>query len=131
MNIRKIRRCITIKLYTNFTKLLCQPLIDHSSISMSAIKLKILTFPNRPAYRLFCITHNTLYINFSKYLLKSLSHPEITNIKLRSSIDNIILQTNLSRLLPILLLLYRINFLSILDPHQIIKHLKIYINIIF
>ena len=35
--------------------IVCQPLIDHSSISMSAIKLKILTFPNRPAYRLICI----------------------------------------------------------------------------
>ena len=35
--------------------ILCQPLIDHSSISMSAIKLKIITFPNHPAYRLLCI----------------------------------------------------------------------------
>ena len=42
--------------------ILCQPLIDHSSI----IKLKILTFPNRPAYRLLCIIHKTLYINFPK-----------------------------------------------------------------
>ena len=49
--------------------ILCQPLIDHSSISMSAIKLKILTSPNRPAYRLLCIIHKTLYINFPKYLL--------------------------------------------------------------
>ena len=71
--------------------ILCQPLIDHSSISMSAIKLKILTFPNHPAYRLLCIIHKTLYINFPKYLLESLSRPEITSITLRSSIDNFIL----------------------------------------
>ena len=64
--------------------ILCQPLIDHSSISMSAINLKILTFPNRPAYRLLCIIHKTLYIIFPKYLLESLSRPEITSIKLRS-----------------------------------------------
>ena len=63
---------------------------------MSAIKLKILTLLNRPAYRLLCIIHNTLYINFPKYLLESLSRPEITNIKLRSSTDNFILQTHLS-----------------------------------
>ena len=71
-------------------------LIDHSSISMSAIKLKILTFPNRPAYRLLCIIHKTLYTNFPKYLLESLSRPEITSIKLRSSIDNFVLQAHLS-----------------------------------
>ena len=63
---------------------------------MSAIKLKILTFPNRPSYRLLCIIHNTLYINFPKYLLDSLSRPEITSIKLRSSIDNFVLQAHLS-----------------------------------
>ena len=63
--------------------IVCQPLIDHSSISMSAIKLKILTSPNRPAYRLLCIIHKTLYINFPKYLLESLSRPVITSIKLR------------------------------------------------
>ena len=74
--------------------ILCQPLIDHSSISMSAIKLKIITFPNRPVYRLLCIIHKKLYINFSKYLLESLSRPE--SIKLRSSIDNFILQAHLS-----------------------------------
>ena len=76
--------------------ILCQPLIDHSSISMSAIKLKILTFPNRPAYRLLCIIHKTLYINFPKCLLESLSRPKITSIKLRSSIDNFVLQAHLS-----------------------------------
>ena len=76
--------------------ILCQPLIDHSSISMSAIKLKILTFPNRPAYRLLCIISKTLYINFSKYLLESLSRHKITSIKLRSSIYNFILQAHLS-----------------------------------
>ena len=63
---------------------------------MSAIQLKILPFPNRPAYRLLCIIHKTIYINFPKYLLESLSHPEITSIKLRSSIDNFILQAHLS-----------------------------------
>ena len=87
MNIRKIRKIITIKLCTQLINslafsqidycssllfnlppshikplnriiksgirtILFQPLIDHSSISMSAIQLKILTFPNRPAYRL-------------------------------------------------------------------------------
>ena len=76
--------------------IVCQPLIDHSSISMSAIKLKILTFPNRPAYILLCIIHKTLYINFPKYLLESLSRPVITSIKLRSSIDNFVLQAHLS-----------------------------------
>ena len=76
--------------------ILCQPLIDNSSISMSAIKLKILTFPNRPAYRLLCIIHKTLYINFPKYLLESLSRPEITSIKLRSSIANFVLQAHVS-----------------------------------
>ena len=76
--------------------ILCQPLIDHSSISMNAIKLKILTFPNRPAYRLLCIIHKTLYINFPKYLLESLSRPKITSFTLRSSIDNFILQAHLS-----------------------------------
>ena len=60
---------------------------------MSAIKLKILTFLNRPAYRLLCIIHKTLYINF---LLESLSRLEITSIKLRSSIDNFILPAHLS-----------------------------------
>ena len=74
--------------------ILCQP--HHSSISMSTIKLKILTFPNRPAYRLLCIIHKTLYINFPKYLLEYLSRPEITSIKLRSSIDNFVLQAHLS-----------------------------------
>ena len=63
---------------------------------MSAIKLKIITFPNRPAYRLLCIIHKTLYINFPKYLLEYLSRPEITSIKLLSSIDNFILHTHLS-----------------------------------
>ena len=63
---------------------------------MSAIKLKILTFPNRPAYRLLCIIHKTLYINFPKYLLESLIRPEIISIKLRTSIDNFILQAHLS-----------------------------------
>ena len=104
MNISKIRKCITIKLCTLWYKtILCQPLIDHSSISMSAIQLKILkiqlkilTFPNRPAYRLICITHKILYINFPKYLLESLSLPEITNIKLRTTIDNFILQARVS-----------------------------------
>ena len=130
MNIRKIRKIITIKLCTQLINslafsqidycsyllfnlpssdikplnriiksgirtILCQPLIDHSSISMSAIKLKILNLPNRPAYRLLCIIHKTLYINFPKYLLDSLSRPEITSIKLRSSIDNFILQAHL------------------------------------
>ena len=131
MNIRKIRKFITIKLCTQLINslafsqidycssllfslpsshikllnriiksdirtILCQPLIDHSSISMNAIKLKILTFPNRPAYRLLCIIHKTFYINFPKYLLESLSHPGITSIKLRSSIDNFVLQAHLS-----------------------------------
>ena len=63
---------------------------------MSAIKLKILTFPNRPAYRLLCIIHKTLYINFPKYLLESLSRPKITSIKLRTSIGNVVLQAHLS-----------------------------------
>ena len=76
--------------------ILCQPLIDHSSISMSAIKLKIITFPNRPAYILLCIIHKTLYTNLPKYLLESLSRHEITSIKLRPSIDNFILQAHLS-----------------------------------
>ena len=76
--------------------ILCQPLIDHSSISMSAIKLKILTFPNHLTYRLLCIIHETLYINFPKYLLESQRRPEIISIKLRSSIDNFILQALLS-----------------------------------
>ena len=78
--------------------ILYQPFIDHSSISMSVIKLKILTFPNRPAYRLLYIIHKTLYINFPKYLLESLSRPEITSFKLRSSIDNFVLQAHLSHL---------------------------------
>ena len=131
MNIRKIRKIITIKLCIQLINslafsqidycssllfslpsshikllnriikpgirtILYQPLIGHSSISMSAIKLKILTFPNCPAYRLLCIIHKTLYINFPKYLLESLSRPEITSIKLRLSIDNFILQAHLS-----------------------------------
>ena len=117
--------------------ILCQPLMDHSSISMSAIKLKILTFPNRPAYRLLYIIHKTLYINFPKYLLESLSRPEITSIKLRSSIDNFILQAHLShschqsRSFTCSAPIYGISFLSILDPHQIITHLKIYLILIF
>ena len=64
---------------------------------MSAIiKLKTITFPNCPAYILLCIIYKTLYINFPKYLLESLSRPEITSIKLRSSIDNFVLQAHLS-----------------------------------
>ena len=101
MNIRKIRKIITIKLCTQLINslafsqidycssllfslpsshikppnriiksgirtILCQPLIDHSSISMSTITFKNITFPNRPAYRLLCIINKTLYINFPK-----------------------------------------------------------------
>ena len=91
-NIKPLNRIIKSGIRT----ILFQPLIDHSSISMSTIQLKILTFPNRPAYRLLCIIHKTLDINFPKYLLESLSRPEITSIKLRSPIDNFILQAHLS-----------------------------------
>ena len=102
MNIHKIRKFITIKLFTQYINLLAfsqidycnsllfslpsshikplniiiksgirtilyfifQLLIDHSSISMNAIKIKILTLPNRPAYRLF-VSSMKHYISIS------------------------------------------------------------------
>ena len=85
---------------------------------MSAIILKILTFPNRPAYRLLCIINKTLYINFPKYLLVSLSRLDITSIKLRHQLTilyyKLIYHIHAINYVPLptMLLLYGISFLS-------------------